>query len=89
MQSIILYLILFVTNFATDGRDIEMIVHIKIYCSNAKNSSQLLQLCGKSLMYVMGWVQIRKMFVQQSHCTGIEAADQSGGPGSDGLVSSP
>ncbi len=36
----------------------------------------------------MGWVQIRRMFIQQSHCTGMEAAGQSAGSGSDGLVSS-
>ncbi len=37
----------------------------------------------------MGWVQIRRMFIQQSLCTGMEAAGQSAGSGSGGLVSSP
>lgn len=34
-------------------------------------------------MNVMGWVQIREMFIQQSRCTGIEAEGQSSGSGSD------
>lgn len=36
----------------------------------------------------MSWVQIIRMSIQQSRCTGAEAAGQSAGSGSGGLVSS-